>query len=160
MRKSTNHTSSLACLITVYILVLMVPSTASAGLGDSVQSVLDDQLSMHARLSVISVQDCIIHELASPFGLIVREYASRDGKVFAVSWHGPFVPDMHRLLSSRFWLYSVEMQKHNTHTIGHSAVTIHTPFLVVENVGHTRAYTGRAYDPSLLPAGISIDDIR
>jgi Protein of unknown function (DUF2844) len=160
MRKSANHGSDLASLITVCTLALMIASPASAGLGDSVNSVLDDQLTMHARLNVISVSNYVIHELASPVGVVVREYVSANGEVFAVSWHGPFMPDMHRLLSTRFGPYLVEVQKHSTRNLGHSVLNIRTPSLVVENVGHTRAYTGRAYDPSLLPAGISIDDIR
>jgi hypothetical protein len=32
--------------------------------------------------------------------------------------------------------------------------------LVFQSIGHLRAYYGRAYDPQLLPAGVSTDDVR
>jgi len=161
MRRNISHTRNLAWLLTtVYLLVLMVPSPAFAGLGDSGNSIRNDQLSMKATLTTIFARDYTVHTLTSSLGIVVREYVSFSGSIFAVSWHGPFVPDMQRLLAKRFELYSLEVRKQNTRRFGHSAMTVRTPFLVVENVGQMRACTGRAYDPSLLPAGVSIDEIR
>lgn len=160
MGSNTNHKSNVTWLLrTVYVLVLMVPLPVSAGLGDSADSIWTDQLSMKARITSILARGYTVHELTSPLGIVVREYVSSSGNIFAVSWHGPFAPDMHRLLATRFALYSLEVQK-SARMPGHSAANIRTPFLVVENVGRMRAYAGRAYDPSLLPAGVSIDKIR
>lgn len=148
------------CLLPVFVLVLMVPSPAFAGLGDSADSIRGDQVSMRARFTTIPARNYTVYELTSPLGTVVREYVSAGGSIFAVSWRGAFVPDMHQLLAKRFEMYSLELKKQNTQALGHSALRISTPGLVVENVGHMRAYAGRAYDPSLLPLGLSIDEIR
>lgn len=160
--RSGSHSSPKLTLIlpTVYMLVLMTTLPASAGLGASTDSIRDDQLSMRARITIIPVRDCTVHGLSSPLGMVIREYVSSNGTVFAISWHGPFAPDMHRVLAKRFELYSLELKKQNTRTMGHSALDIRTPFLAMESVGHMRAYARRAYNPSLLPAGINSDEIR
>lgn len=161
MRGGSHRSPKLTLLLpAVYVLVLMTTLPASAGLGASTDSIRDDQLSMRARITIIPARDCTVHELSSPLGMVVREYVSSNGTVFAISWHGPFAPDMHRMLAKRFEMYSLELKKRNTRTVGHSELNIRTPFLVMESVGHMRAYAGRAYDPSLLPAGINSDEIR
>jgi hypothetical protein len=147
-------------LTVVYVVALIAPLPVSAGLGDSADSIRVDQLSMKARITSILSPRYAVHELTSPLGIVVREYVSSSGNIFAVSWHGPFAPDMRRFLAKRFELYSLEVQKQGARKLGHSALNIRTPFLVVEDVGRMRAYSGRAYDPSLLPAGVSIDEIR
>lgn len=160
MRNDPHRKRKLWLAAATCVLTLLMSLPASAGLGASSDSISDDQLSLKASLKVISARDYTVYELLSPLGLVVREYVSSTGNVFAVSWHGIFAPDMHRLLSERFDLYLVESRRPEVRTFGHSAVSIRKPFLVVESIGHMRAYTGRAYDPSLLPTGISIDDIR
>jgi len=161
MTSNTNHKPKAASLLkTIYVLVLIMPLPAFAGLGDSADSVLADQLNMLARTTIIPARNYTVYQLASPLGVVVREYVSSSGKVFAVSWRGPFVPEMHRILAKRFELYSLEMQKRDIRMFGRSALNIRAPLLVVQTVGHMRAYNGRAYDPSLLPAGVSIDEIR
>lgn len=152
--------SPLRLLLPIVLSVLMVPSPAFAGLGDSADSIRVDQVSMKARFTTISARSYTVYELTSPLGTVVREYVSAGGSIFAVSWRGAFVPDMHQLLAKRFEMYSLELKKQNTQALGHSVLRISVPGLVVENFGHMRAYAGRAYDRSLLPLGLSIDEIR
>ena len=50
-----------------------------------------------------------VHEMQSAAGTVVREYISSAGesagKVFAVTWQGPWPPDMRQLLGSYFEQY-------------------------------------------------------
>ena len=156
----SDNANSILIFGMLIFLVMGLRLPAFAGLGASVKSVADDQLRMQARIITIPATAYTIHELKSSLGVVVREYSSLAGKVFAVSWNGPFVPDMHQLLANYFELYSREIRKQNKESSGHSSLDIRTPSLVVENTGHMRAYVGRAYDPSLLPAGVNVDDIR
>jgi hypothetical protein len=46
-----------------------------------------------------------MHELQAPTGTKVREYLGNDGKVFAVSWQGPFRPNLRQLLGAYYDTY-------------------------------------------------------
>ena len=43
---------------------------------------------------------------------------------------------------------------------GRGSILIDQPGLVVQMSGHARAFTGRAYLPGLLPAGIQLESIK
>ena len=63
---------------------------ALAALGDNVASVSNDRLQLHAQLrGVTSAVGFTVHEIEVPPGILVREYVSASGTVFAVSWTGP-----------------------------------------------------------------------
>jgi hypothetical protein len=91
-----------------------------------------------------------------PNGTTVREYAV-NGVVFAVSWHGPFLPDLRELLGRHFATLTDETARHPL--AGHSQVRIARPDVTIESGGHMRAYNGRAWVNSLLPAGFNTDEI-
>jgi hypothetical protein len=145
---------------TVILLMLLLPSPAVASLGASEDSVQDDQLRLQAKVKTTATQGYTIHELTSPLGTVVREYVSSAGKVFAVSWQGPFQPDMKQILGSYFEQYSRAAKEQRGNQPKRSPLNIHKPSLVFQSVGHVRAYFGRAYDPQLLPPGVSADEVR
>jgi hypothetical protein len=105
-------------------------------------------------------QDYTIHELNSPLGTVVREYVSKSGNVFAVSWQGPFQPDMKQILGTYFGLYSLAAKKQRDSQIRRTPFNIHEPSLVFQSAGHMSAYFGRAYDPRLLPPGVNANELR
>jgi hypothetical protein len=93
-----------------------------------------------------------------PSGTTVREYVGADGLVFAVSWNGPFLPDLRSLLGQHFDTLTSESVRHPK--AGHSRVRVEQPDLTIESAGHMRAYTGRAWINSMLPAGFHTGDIQ
>ena len=100
-----------------------------------------------------------VHEIGLDGGGLIREYVTRAGKVFGVSWSGPTIPDLSQLLGS----YSAEFR--NTllvqpKSFGRRPAAVHNSDLVVETGGHMRAFRGRAYVNSLLPAGFSPETIK
>jgi len=148
-------------LANVFLLLLLgLPLRAFATLGGSIDSVRQDQAHLQARLTVDTRGAYTVHELTSALGTVVKEYMSPEGKVFAVSWQGPFMPEIKLLLGSYLDEYSSAARELRERQSGRSPLSIHTPSLVIENVGHLRAYSGRAYDPGLLPAGVNANDLR
>jgi len=134
---------------------------ALAALGDNVASVSNDRLQLHAQLrGVTSSIGFTVHEIEVPPGILVREYVSQSGTVFAVSWAGPSKPDLRQLFGSYFSQYvsASKSVRHGAATRRHYAVK--QPDLIVQSNGRMRAFNGRAYVPSLIPPGVALDDIR
>ena len=90
-------------------------------------------------------------------GTTVREYVGADGQVFAVSWNGPFMPDLRTLLGDHFATLTSESARRPM--AGHSQLYIERPDVTIESTGHMRAYAGRAWIKARLPAGFNTQDI-
>jgi len=134
---------------------------ALAALGGDVSSVGADGARLKAQSRPATPQiGYSVQELQLPSGTIVREYVSAAGRVFAVSWRGPTKPNLAQLFGDYFQPYqaAAKAQPHGAATRRH--FTVRQPDLVVESNGRMRAFFGRAYVPSLLPATVSVDDIK
>ena len=142
------------------LLVFGFSLPALAALGGNMDSVEADRAHMQAEITVTQADAYATHEIKAPSGTVVREYVSTDGRVFGVAWHGPFVPDMKQILGAYFQQYSAAVQTAKAGHPGRRPLNIQQPGLVVQTSGHLRAYSGRAYDPSLVPQGVSTDAIR
>ena len=81
-------------------------------------------------------------------GTVVHEFVDASGVVFAVSWSGPFLPDLRELLGASFPALQDSAARGHT-----SALSISRPDLVLVSAGHMRAFQGRAWLPTRLPAG-------
>lgn len=95
---------------------------------------------------------------ALPSGTTVREYVGADGIVFAVSWSGPFIPDLKDLLGDHFAALTTESER--LPSAGRSQVIVSNPDVHIESAGHMRAFLGRAWVTSKLPAGVTPSDIQ
>ncbi len=131
---------------------------ACASLGGESSSVATDAAGMHGEDRVTSLQTCDIHEITTDGGMHIREFVDRRGAVFAVTWSGPVVPDLRQLLGASFSAYATALASLAQRPL-HRFTRIATPELVVENGGHMRAFSGRAYLPARLPAGVPPADI-
>ncbi len=128
--------------------------SAHAALGGDAAGVPADAAELHGAVNTEIRQQYAIQEISAESGMRVREYLSRDGVVFAVSWSGPVLPDLQRLLGAHFAEYSAAL-KALIHPGLQRSVQVASPELIVESGGHLRAYAGRAYLPALVPAGVS-----
>jgi hypothetical protein len=139
--------------------LVIPPVSARASLGGKTTSVEDDRAVVQASRTVTELDVYSVHELAIPTGTVVREFVSPGGTVFAVSWHGPFIPDLRLFLGEHFGAFA-EAVARTPRRPGHGSLLVNTPHLVVESVGHMRAFAGRAYLPARLPAGLDEGAIR
>ena len=144
--------------IVFFLLGVCLP--ALAALGGDVSSVEADRAKMKAEISVTQSDAYAVHEIKTPTRMVVREYVSSDGRVFGVAWQGPFMPDMKQILGTYFQQYSTAAREAKAGRPGRRPVEIQQPGLVVESSGHMHSYSGRAYDPGLVPSGVTANAIR
>jgi hypothetical protein len=139
--------------------VLLSNLPALAVLGEDASSLRDDQVHMNASLRSVQMPAYKVHKLRTPAGMVVREFASSSGRIFAVSWQGPAPPDLRQLLGSHFedFQQAAEAQKGRG---PRGVLFVQQNGLVVQVGGHMRSYTGRAYLPDEMPSGVRVDDLR
>jgi hypothetical protein len=147
-------TPILACSLIVAA-VAAVP--AFAALGEDVSSVQADVARMKGALRVTSTTALAVHEITMSDGTAVREYLSPAGKVFAVAWSGPFMPNLQQMLGTYYPQYE---QAASALHYGHRHMAVEAPGLIVQSSGRLRAFSGRAWVPALLPPNFSIDEIK
>lgn len=144
---SSKRAFALACL--------MAATLAHAGLGDAQSAVETDRVRMRAQHAVARAPRYAVHELSTADGSRLRQYVGGNGRVFAVSWHTLYKPDLNSLLGSSFPAYN---------RAAHAAARqggVQRQFrqtsddLVMQSSGHLNVYSGFAYRPSLLPSGVS-----
>jgi hypothetical protein len=140
--------------------LLLLPFPALGSLGGDVTTVQTDQAKLQGSLRTSGNNSYTIHEIQGSTGVAVKEYVSPAGKVFAVTWQGPFHPDLRQLLGTYFDQFAQAEQAQHTQRRGHGPVLIQQAGLVVQISGHMRSFLGKAYVPQMLPAGVHAEDIR
>jgi hypothetical protein len=128
---------------------------AFAHLGGDASSVEADRQMFHAQLQSTAMPSYQQHELRTGSGALLREYETRSGTVFAVTWHGPLPPDLHQLFGNYYPRFQSAAPASGRPGM-HRQLAIAAPDLVVQSIARTRAYQGMAYVPSLVPAGVSV----
>jgi Protein of unknown function (DUF2844) len=89
----------------------------------------------------------------------VRQYVAPSGQIYAVSWDGPAMPDVAALLGTWFDRYrqGASAALSNANSLHSSRVD--GSDLVVETAVRLREFSGRAWLPDALPAGVAAADI-
>jgi hypothetical protein len=132
---------------------------ASAALGGDEDSVHTDSTRTRGQLLSTAMVQYTRHDITTGPDSAIHEYVSRTGKVFAVTWQGPLPPDLSQLFGSYFDSYRTAVLA-QSHAGGHHQVHIVQPDLVVQSLGRLRAFMGKAYVPSLVPAGIDVTELQ
>lgn len=89
--------------------------------------------------------------------MVVREYVSPAGTVFAVAWEGPQMPDLEEILGEHYAAYRIAAREKRK---GSGWRNLEAGDVVVQSGGHMRAFTGRAWLRQLMPEGVRPDEIR
>ena len=139
--------------------VLGVHSFCFGALGGEVSSVAIDQAHLHASLRSTPKVGYVLHELRTDSGLLVREFSTTGGKVFAVAWEGPVIPDLRQLLGSHFEDFQRAAETQNRQGV-HWPLFLQFQGLTVELGGHMRSYRGKAYLSDEVPASVKAEEIR
>ncbi len=142
-----------------FLAIALSASSANAGLGGASDSVEKDRQALGAATTATSVRaNYTVQEIRSDANT-VREYVSATGIVFGVAWVGAMHPDLTPLLGS----YAAEYEtaaRTRIQKSGHSRSLVQGSRVVVGKWGHMRKLQGRAYDPALIPSGVSVDEIQ
>lgn len=148
-----------ALIIAVFVCCLYSGGPAWAGLGEGVGQLRSDSETLKASgQSTLDKGLYTVHSLDTDSGTI-REFSTKAGTVFAVAWEGMAHQDVAAVLG-KYWneyraLRSKKVRRHGARYSVQRGTNI-----VVEHWGHQRHLQGRVYVPSLLPAGVKIDEIR
>ncbi len=139
------------------------PCVATATLGEPEASVQADGAKFNASIKVTEHGSYRLHEIQLPSGTLLKEFVGADGKVFAVVWSGPRVPDLRQSMGRYFDEYAAAAAgaaAAKTTRSDRNHLQIRTSNLVVQSSGHMRALSGRAYLTQAVPGGVSLGDIR
>jgi hypothetical protein len=138
------------------LIAALSPCIAAAALGEPETSVQADGAQLGGSITVSQHANYRLHEIRLPSGTLVREFAGSDGKVFAVAWNGPTVPNLREILGQYFDSYVTAAKAPHS---GHHHLQIRQNDLVVQAGGRMRAFSGRAYLPQAVPSGVSVGDL-
>jgi len=144
-------------ILLALVLMAALPGAVFAALGGDEASVEADRVQMKATSVRSEAALYSVHEIQIPSGTTVREFVSRAGVVFAVTWKGPFMPDLRQTFGAYFPAFQAASRAGRS---GHSHLRVEGRDLVVHSTGHLRAFAGLAYVPSLVPAGVSVDHLQ
>jgi Protein of unknown function (DUF2844) len=150
--RATLYGLTVACL-----LVQSFPHSARAALGAGADSVESDRVVMKGLTRPVPAGALQKQELQLPSGTVLTEYLNSTGTVYAVTWHGPSLPNLRQVLGNYFVNYQTAAQHP---AVRRRVVILNSPDIVIESSGKMRAFTGRAWVPALLPSGISAADIQ
>jgi Protein of unknown function (DUF2844) len=143
-------------LSSLILIAGLAPCVASATLGDPEASVQTDVALLKGSIKVTAHASYRLHQIQLASGTLVREFVGSDGKVFAIAWKGPTIPNLRQTLGQYFDSYvTAAKAKH----MGHDHLQIQQSDLVVQAAGHMRAFSGRAYLPQAVPSGVSVGDL-
>jgi len=135
-----------------------LPIPAFATLGEDFSPALFKQAHQLSALRVRSQQKYTVNEYTVEAGTIVREFVAPSGKVFAVIWKGPYIPDLRQLLGLHFDHYSAAAAQISRP--GRHPVILRDAQLVINTGGHLHAFSGMVYLPEQMPAGVTEDELQ
>lgn len=148
-----------ALLLMLFLSVLQ-GALAYAALDSSPSSFGQGGIQMVARSIMPRSADSIAvytvsqNRLAS--GTVVREYANLQGVVFAVSWNGPSLPDLHSLMGDQYTMLSNHSKPASTLPGAPQRQLALAPSdMMLMASRDQRNYVGRAWIPAALPPGFN-----
>ena len=140
---------TVAAAAAAFLWLAGAPREARATLGGDFASVVANHEHLGGTRNALVLPVGERHDLQLTSGILVREYLSPAGSVYAVTWRGPRVPNLRELLGP----YFAELSRRNARGGLHS-MTFTGGDVVVQSSGHGRTFAGRAWVPSLVPSGI------
>ncbi len=138
--------------------LLVSPAVAWAELGGRYGSIVAEGQRMHAKLRSLPATNYTLHALSLANGGEVRQYAAAVGTIFAIGWNGPGRPDLRQLLGARFTVVQSDNAPMKGRFRRHPLAVERSDF-VMRSGGHPGAFSGIAYLPQALPAGLTEKDI-
>jgi hypothetical protein len=153
----TTVRATLSSLALAGLLFQGLPQPARAALGGTADSVETDRVSMKALTRPVPTGALRKQELQLPSGTVVTEYLGGNGAVYAVTWHGPTLPNLQLILGNYFTNLKTAARQP---AVRRRLVRVDSPDIVIESSGKMRAFAGRAWVPNMLPAGVTAADIQ
>jgi hypothetical protein len=142
------------------IALASLTTPALAALGGAADSVTADTTVLRGMLRSVPQVQYDVQEIDSNTAT-VREYVTRGGQVFAVSWQGFAPPNFQQLLGEYFQrLQPAAAAAAASHgAAAHRHYGIEQSDFVMHSFGRQGDFHGIAYIPSLVPQGVDVGQL-
>jgi len=143
-------------------LACATPLSAGAALGDApftqgVSEAVDAKVARYEAATV--AQGYRTYTLALNNGTVVQEFVNQSGRVFALRWSGPDLPNMGMLLGAYLPLFKASVQAARQAGKRGGPVVVQAGGMVLVSTGAMQAFSGYAYLEPLLPAGLDVQTL-
>ncbi|MBU3556236.1 DUF2844 domain-containing protein [Polynucleobacter sp. Ross1-W9] len=127
----------------------MLPSVSQAELGGNAASILSEQQEFNSQLSNTQQGGVVVCTQTLPSGIVIQEYLSGNGTVFAVTWSGPALPNLQILLGSYFKDYLAAIKE------ARRSIYLNNENVIIQSSGMMGAFQGFAFLSKQAPAGFT-----
>jgi hypothetical protein len=133
---------------------------ALAGLGSSADSVSTDSSVLRGVVRITGLMQYDVQEIDGAAST-VREYSTRAGQVFAVTWQGIAPPNLQQVLGAYYMRLhaAAASARASQGTAVHRLFRVDQSDFVMRSVARMRDFHGVAYIPALVPDGVSVDQL-
>jgi hypothetical protein len=133
--------------------LMLLSICAHASLGATAATVSADSAALRGQVHSTPLMQYDVQEIDNSAGT-VREYVTRAGQVFAVTWQGVAPPDLAQLLGQYFPQLQTATAQASHGAGAHRRFSVTGADVVLQSVARQRDFHGIAYVPSLVPAGV------
>lgn len=154
-----NRVATLILVSCLMVMQFTIVQQSPAALGEPASSVAAGRRALSASQPSTTNRAAYTVQETKTGANSVREYISPSGIVFSVAWNGISHPDLVPLLGSYTDEYRQALQQ-KPRQRGQRRIQVKGNRVVVEKWGHMRNLRGRAYVSALIPAGVTIDEIK
>ena len=141
----------------ILLILMMGALPAWAALGEYEGSVSLDQRILRGEIREEVHAGYKLHQIMTSDGAVIREYVSPEGKVFAISWHAHFIPNLQQLLGSYF---PRVQQAARAKVQRGGPLVINTGDFIYFSGGRMMNFHGSAFVPGLLPKNVTAEAVR
>ena len=132
---------------------LLLPSISSAELGGNTESIFSEQKAFNSKLSNTQLGGVVVYTHSLPSGIILQEYFSGNGTIFAVTWSGPSLPNLQVLLGVYFKDYLAAIKE------SRRTVYLNNENVIIQSSGMMGAFQGFAFLTKQAPAGFTPNNL-
>ncbi len=141
------------------LVALAMPMCAHAALGEApftsgASAAVDARVASYQATQ--TAQSYRIFAIALNNGTVVREFVDTAGRVFALRWSGPDLPDMGMLLGSYLPVFKASVQAAKQAGKRGGPVVVQSGGLTLVSTGAMGAFQGYAYLDALSPPGVDM----
>jgi hypothetical protein len=135
------------------VLGVLLPKICFAELGGTTASILAEQREFNSQLSEAQQIGVTVYKQILPSGIIIQEYLSNNGTIFAVTWTGAALPNLQALLGNYFKDYLAAIKQ------SRGVISINSDSLVIQSAGMMGAFQGFAFLPKQAPTGFTSNNL-
>jgi hypothetical protein len=132
---------------------LLLPCVSHAELGGNAASILSEQKEFSSQLSNSQQSGITVYTQTLPSGIVIQEYLSGNGTIFAVTWSGAALPNLQTLLGNYFKDYLAAIKQ------SRGVISSNSDSLVIQSAGMMGAFQGFALLPKQAPTNFTVKNL-